>query len=176
MTLCYETISFLTFVLLGGVFSVIFDFFRALRKHKNKKTVSVYIEDSIYFIIIGIILLTTTFIVGYDSFRLYLIIGIVLGIIIYIAVIGNGVMKIFLKFFNYTNIIIDFVLLPIRLYLVLFDKQLKKTKKIFVECCKKISYMIFFYHKKLQNVGKQRKNSKTKEGIDKYDKKRKCKS
>ena len=162
MSLCYETISFLTFVALGGLFSIIFDFFRALRKLKNTKQGIVYLQDVVYYIIIGVILLIAILNVKYDLFRLYLFLGIILGIIIYITIVGNKVMKLFLNILKCSNFIINFIFLPLKLYLTLFDKQIKKIQKYFVRCCKKISYMIFFYHKKLKVVGKQ--ESKTKEG------------
>ena len=173
MTLCYETISFLKFVMLGGIFSVIFDFFRALRKFKNTKNKAVYIQDILYFIIIGIILLLCILNMKQETFRLYLILAIVLGAVIYITIVGNKVLKIFLNVLKCSNTITQFIVLPVRLYISLFDKQLKKIKKYFLGCCKKISYMINFYHKKLKIVVKQRRKIETKEGREKNDEKRK---
>lgn len=175
MSLCDETIIFLAFVGIGFVFSIIFDFFRAIRKLKKVKNRAVYIQDILYFITIGILLLIAVLNIQKDVFRLYLIVAIILGIMIYISVIGNKVMKLFLSILKASNAVKKFILLPIKVYLTIFDKQLRKIKKYVIYCCKKISYMIEFYHKKIKIVASKRKKKlKTKERRGIYDKSRKA--
>lgn len=171
MVLCDETIIFILFVGLGFIFSIIFDFFRAIRKLKKVKTRVVYFQDILYFLIIGIVLLITVLNIQRNSFRLYLIVAIVLGIIIYISMIGNKIMNLFCGVLKISNAFWDFIFMPFKLYLTFFDKQITKIKKYAKWCCKKISYMINFYHKKLDLVVAKSKNrSKTKERRWKNDK------
>lgn len=173
MSLCDETIIFLIFVGLGFLFSIIFDFFRAIRKLKKTKNKVVYLQDILYFTIIGMLLLVAILNIRRDVFRLYLIVAIVLGVVIYISIIGNNIMNLFIYILKATNSIIHFILLPIKLYLTLFDKQLRKIKKYVIYCCKKIAYMIEFYHKKIKVVtsnGKIKLKTKERRGI--YDKSR----
>lgn len=167
MSLCDETIKFLIFVGVGIIFSIIYDFFRALRKIKARKTLVVCMQDILYFIIIGIVLLLVVLNINGDTFRLYIIIGMVLGIVMYISIIGNKIMTIFYYMLKGSNFLVEFIFLPLKVYLVLFNKQVKKIKKYVIICCKKKSYMIEFYHKKVKLVFS--KSSKNKRG-KKYDK------
>lgn len=164
--LCNETIIFLTFVLIGCIFSIVFDFFRAIRKYNKMDRRNVYIQDILYFIIITIILLVAILNIRQDVFRLYLIVAIVLGIIIYISIIGNKVRDIFVSIFKVSHKIKQFIFIPLELFGTLFEKQIKILKKIIVNCCKKISYMINFYHNKVRTKCTTGKNNKlkTKEG------------
>ena len=146
MRLCDETITFLIFVLLGAIFSIVFDVFRAIRKVKKANVKTVCMQDIIYFFIIGVILLISLIKISEVSFRVYLLLGIVLGCIIYISVIGNKVMNIFVYIIKMWNKINSFIFLPLTVFSTLFDKQINILKKIVVNCCKKISYMINFKH------------------------------
>jgi len=122
LALCDETISFFTFVLIGIVFSIIFDFFRAIRKLKQVKRMIIYFQDIVYFNIIGTILLIVILNMQKDVIRLYLIIAIVIGILLYISIIGNKIMKLFLFILKTFNNIIDFIFLFIILYYIIFNK------------------------------------------------------
>lgn len=171
MSLCDETIKFLIFVGVGIIFSIIYDFFRALRKIKRRNNLVVLFQDILYFIIIGIVLLVVVLNINGDSFRLYTIIGMVLGIVIYISIVGNKIMKLFYYMLKGSNAFIEFIFLPVKVYLVLFNKQVRKIKKYVIICCKKISYMIEFYHKKVKLVFSKSNNKRGK----KYDKIRESK-
>lgn len=174
MTVCDETISFLMFVLIGFIFSIIFDFFRAIRRITKTSNNIIYFQDIIYFIIIGIVLLIAIVNIRRDAFRLYLILGIIIGIVMYVSMIGNKIMKIFVKILKTSKKIKEFLILPLILYMALFSKQLKKIKKYVVGCCKKISYMIKFYHSKVERVVAKCRKMKTKEVRKNYDKSRKA--
>ena len=94
-------------------------------------------------------------------------------IVIYISIIGNKIMKLFYFMLKGSNIFIEFIFIPVKVYFEVFNKQLRKIKKYVIICCKKISYMIEFYHKKVKLVFSKR--VKTNE-VKKYDKisKSKC--
>lgn len=172
MTVCDETISFLVFVLIGFIFSIIFDFFRAIRRVTKTKNNIIYFQDIVYFIIIGMVLLVAIVNIRRDSFRLYLILAIIIGIVMYVSIIGNKIMKIFIKILKVSKKLKEFLILPVILYKTLFSKQFKKIKKYVVGCCKKISYMIKFYHSKVERVVAKCRKKKTKEVRKNYDKSR----
>jgi len=151
MTISDETIIFLVFVVLGMFFSFIFDIFRALRKIKHSKNMVIYIQDIVYFTLIGVMLLLAIININADI-RFYLIIAIVVGVAIYISIFGNFILNIFVKIFKMGGLIIEFLLIPIVLYTTLFNKQINILKKIVLKCCKKISYMINFNHVKTKFV------------------------
>ena len=146
MTLSQETTVFLIFVVMGMVFSVIFDMFRAIRKVKKKKRRMIYIQDIIYFLIIGVIL--GLVIINYmdTELRIYLMLAIVLGIIIYISVIGNKIMNLMVKIININRGVWRFLILPLTIYYEIFEKQIDILKKCVINCCKKILNMINLNH------------------------------
>ena len=158
MTLSEETKVFLIFVVMGMAFSIIFDFFRALRKVKKVKSKTIYFQDIIYFLIVGLILVTI--IINYmdTGLRMYLILAIVLGIIIYISVVGNIIMNIIVKFIKISREITRFFILPVTIYTSVFEKQIVILKKYVGKCCKKIIDMI-----NLNHIKKNFKIFKTKE-------------
>ena len=137
-----ETIQFFIFIALGISFSFIFDFFRALRKGRKPSVFKVYLQDTIYFLLIGSILIYSMINYTADSFRLYFLIGIVLGITFYIGFFGNNIMMLFTRLINAWNEILSFVFLPLSVFNELFAKQIYILKKFVIKCCKKISYMV----------------------------------
>ena len=78
--------------------------------------------------------------------RMYLILAIILGIIIYISTVGNLVMNLMVKLINISGKIIDFLILPLTVYTNIFEKQIIILKKYVINCCKKISYMVNLNH------------------------------
>lgn len=146
MTLNEETIIFLIFVVMGMVFSVIFDVFRAIRKVKKLKNKTIYFQDIIYFFIIGAILLIIIINYMNTELRMYLILAIILGVIIYISTVGNIIMNLIVKFIKISGSIIWFINLPLNIYRALFEKQIVILKKYVIKCCKKIKYMINLNH------------------------------
>lgn len=142
MTISQETIVFLTFVIIGMFFSIIFDVFRAIRKVKKLKSRTIYVQDIVYFLIIGGILLAVIINYMNTELRVYLILAIVLGVIIYISTIGNIIMNIIIKFIKLSGKITEFIFLPLTLYRDVFSKQIGILKKYVIKCCKKIKYMI----------------------------------
>ena len=146
MTLCEETTVFLVFVILGMLFSVIFDVFRAIRKTINLKNRTIYVQDIIYFLIIGGILLVIIINYMNTELRAYLLLAIILGIIIYISTVGNMVMKLITILIKGSGKIIEFLILPITVYTGVFEKQIVILKKYVIKCCKKIKYMVNLNH------------------------------
>ena len=141
---------FLYFVLIGVIFAIVFDFFRALRKIKKPTTNIVVTQDIIYFIIITIVLIISILNIHEEVFRIYLIIAIVLGIVIYTLLIGNKVRNLFVVLLDKLKDVFEFVFLPVKVHIMFFSKICKKIKKCVKLCCKKKSYMIEFYHKKVR--------------------------
>ena len=80
---------FSVFFILGILIGFIFDFFRALRKTFKTNNIIIYIEDIIFFLIIGIMFFKCVLFFSYGEIRFYIFVAIVFGIIIYILTIGN---------------------------------------------------------------------------------------
>lgn len=163
MTLANETINFLIFIAMGFVFSILFDIFRALRKVRKVGSKIVCVQDIIYFLIVGIILVLVIINYVKETFRFYYILGIILGITTYIGIIGNFIRNLFIKLFKAYDKLYKFIILPLEPFKQFFGSSINKFKKFVINCCKKISYMVNFYYNKLINVLKKKK-LKTKEG------------
>lgn len=146
MSLSEETTIFLLFIVIGMVFSVIFDLFRAIRKIKKVRNKTIYIQDIIYFLIIGIILLWVIINYMNTELRVYLILAIILGIVIYISTVGNLVVNMLVKLIKFNKNVTLFLLTPIMLYMQVFEKQINIFKKYVIKCCKKINDMINLNH------------------------------
>lgn len=119
-----QLISFLYFIITGMSLGIIFDIFRILRKSFKTSDIVTNIEDIIFGIISGIILLTSIFIFNNGELRLYLFLGIIFGIIIYMLFISKYFIKINVAIINFIKKTIILITKP-------FIFLLKFIKKIF---------------------------------------------
>lgn len=85
---------FLIFVINGVIIGLIFDFFRILRISFKTKDFVTYIEDILFWIITGVILLYSIFIFNNGEIRLFMFIGVIIGILLYILLISKYIIKI----------------------------------------------------------------------------------
>jgi len=144
MELKAETINFFVYILLGIIIGIIFDFFRALRKVKKYNDKYIYIQDIIFFTLIGILLATFLIYNLEIELRVYLFFAIFLGIIIYATTISNYIVIFFVRIIELSNKIVSFIFLPLFLYkdifVTIFDFFNKKTKKYCIMFYNMISY------------------------------------
>ena len=113
--------NFFIFIILGMLVSFIFDFFRALRKTFKTNDVITYIEDILFWIISGFLIMSSIFKFNDGEIRFYLFVGLLLGIFIYIILLTklinkileilmkpikgvlNIIISIFKRFYNFIN-------------------------------------------------------------------------
>ncbi len=147
MELKEETVTFFTFIIVGIIIGIVFDFFRALRRVKKYNEKYICVQDILFFIIISIVLMSTLIYKLEYSLRLYLFFSLFLGIVIYISTISSYVMKIYISFIKIFSSIICFVLMPINMYkqcfMTIYNFLVKKSKK----CCNKFHNMISYLYK-----------------------------
>lgn len=84
---------FLIFTLDGFIIGFIFDFFRILRKSFKTSNLVTYIEDFIFWILTGILILYSIFTFNNGEIRFFMFIGIILGILLYILTLSNYTIK-----------------------------------------------------------------------------------
>ena len=101
MELKDETISFFVFILLGILVGIIFDFFRAIRKVKKYKEKYIYLQDIIFFLVVGIVLASVLIYKLEEELRLYLFLSLFFGVVIYISTISMFIVKIFVNIKKY---------------------------------------------------------------------------
>ncbi|MBO5179601.1 MAG: spore cortex biosynthesis protein YabQ [Clostridia bacterium] len=113
---------FFTSVIIGAIMGIIFDFFRALRRKGNTKNILVYIQDIIFWLIIAIIIIVSSFIINNGELRGYMLLGYILGAIIYMLVFSKYIKMLFGFVFDFVEKIFGYLMLP-------FEKLTRKLEK-----------------------------------------------
>ncbi len=117
-----QLINFGYFICIGAILSIIFDIFRILRKSIKTSDIITNIEDVLFAIISGIILVFSIFTFNKGELRLYIFLGIFIGIILYMLFISKYFIKINLYIINFVKLILSYVLKPF----IYIQKLLKK--------------------------------------------------
>lgn len=150
MRLKEETITFFIFIFVGIIIGIVFDFFRALRKVRKYRDKYIYLQDILFFVIIGIILSMVLIYNLQNELRVYLFFAIFLGITIYVSTLSIYIVKIFSKIIQISNSIFEFIFMPLSLYkyifMTIYDFLLKNTKK----CCNKFYNVISYFYKSIK--------------------------
>lgn len=88
-----QAYTFLIFVINGILIGFIYDVFRILRISFKTKDFITYIEDILFWIIVGIIVLNSIFVFNNGEIRFYIFFGIVIGVIMYITIFSTYIIK-----------------------------------------------------------------------------------
>ena len=133
---------FIIFVIVGGIIGIIFDFFRILRKTIKTKDFMTYLEDILFCIITGIIVLYSIFFFNNGEFRMYMFIGILIGVLMYLLTICPYIIKINVyilrKIIFICKKIAEFLILPFRLIYKGISKIFKPIKFIIINVRRKV--------------------------------------
>lgn len=95
MNIKREVIVFLYFVLEGIVGGILMDILRAFRHNKQVKDIVVYLEDILYWIILGCGVIWLSYTLNTGTIRMYMILGMFLGLLIYFLTLTMFVYKVF---------------------------------------------------------------------------------
>lgn len=129
-----QSYVFLVFVIVGMIIGILFDFFRILRKSMKTKDFVTYIEDILFCIITGIIIIYSIFYFNSGEFRIYMFIGLLIGCSIYLLTISQYVVKInvyiLTKFIEICKKFFNIIFLPIRFIYIKTEDVLKKLIKL----------------------------------------------
>lgn len=117
------------FILSGIIIGVFFDFFRILRRSFKTSDIITYIEDILFWILTGVFLLFVLFKINNGQIRFYNVIGLIIGVILYMIFVSkifiNISVKIILILKNIIKKITNVLLYPIRIIIKLLKKILK---------------------------------------------------
>lgn len=89
---------FLIFTINGIVIGILFDIFRILRKSFKTSDTITYIQDIIFWILTGLILLYSIFTFSNGEIRFYMFLGVFIGCILYMLMISKIFIEINVKF------------------------------------------------------------------------------
>ena len=145
--------SFLVYIVSGIIIGIFFDIFRILRKSFHTPDIVTYIEDILFWLFTGAFLLIVLFRFDDGQLRIYNIIGILIGVVIYILSISKYFIKINVAIINFIKKIIckiiKIFLYPIKFIFKIIKKVFKpfsffviNIKKIVSNCRNKMTIRV----------------------------------
>ena len=128
---------FLVFSFTGMLIGILFDFFRVLRKTYKTLDVITYIEDILFWILTGILIIYNILFFNDGEIRLFMILGIIIGALLYTLTISYFVIK-----------IINFIMSKIKIITTFLCKIIKKIVEIIINFTKFLKKLFNFENKK----------------------------
>ena len=95
MTITTELLTFIYFILEGIVGGVLLDVLRTFRHNRKIKDIVVYLEDILYWIILGVGVIWLSYILDAGSIRMYMLLAVFLGMLIYFLTLTKLMYKVF---------------------------------------------------------------------------------
>ena len=127
---------FLVFTLTGFIIGALFDVFRILRKSFKTSDFITYLEDILFWVLTGFLIIYNIWYFNDGEIRLFMFLGLIMGILIYLLLLS--------KFFI---ILMTFIIDIIKKML----KILQVPFKPIIKFCKKIIYNISKTVKMIEN-------------------------
>ena len=119
---------FLIFIINGVIIGILFDFFRILRKSFKTSDIITYFEDFLFWILTGFSILYFIFVFNNGEIRLFMFLGIAVGIALYMLIFSSLFIKInvsVITFFKRIFIkVLEIILIPFRFLKKLFFKPI----------------------------------------------------
>lgn len=116
------------FIVFGMFMGLLFDFFRIQRKIFKQRDYITYIQDILFWIISGFIFILVTMKYTNGEIRMYMVAGIILGIILYMRFISKlfvgvntWILRILWKFIN-------ILFSPLKFFYKIIKKKLEKQE------------------------------------------------
>lgn len=157
---------FLIFTIEGIIIGLIFDIFRILRRSFKTADIVTYIEDILFWLITGILILYTIFVFNYGEIRFFMFVGIFLGAMLYMLLISRYIIKISVTAIEFIKKTILFflkiVIFPFQFIYKILKKIFSKPVWICIINIKKIirQIKIKFFKKATTNLKISAKNAK----------------
>lgn len=125
---------FLVFSLTGVAIGILFDIFRILRRSIKTLDIITYIEDILFWILTGLLVLYNIWYFNNGEIRIFMFLGIIMGILVYMSTLSSAIIKIFSKILQ---TIIKVLELPFKTINIIFRKIITTITKIFTKIIKK---------------------------------------
>lgn len=136
-----QLFNLLIFILTGIVIGILFDIFRIIRRSFKTPDFITYIEDVLFWSLTGFILLFTIFTFNNGEIRLYIFIGLLFGLTIYLLTISKYLIKasvkiitLFKEILSYPikviiNFVKNFIIHPFSLLFSIIKSRIAKIVK-----------------------------------------------
>lgn len=120
----------ISFFISGLLIGLLFDIFRITRRTFKLPNIIIYIEDILFWVLTGLIIIGTNVVCTDGQIRLYMILMLMVGSLTYFLIISKYFMKINIKIIDFIKKIIKIILKPF--YKIgTFLKNIIKFKKIY---------------------------------------------
>ena len=123
---------FIAFILNGFLIGIIFDCFRILRKSFKTPDFVTYIEDILFGIISGLLILYSIFKFNNGELRLYLFLGIFFGLLLYFLVFSKVFIKISVTVISIIKRLVNIVIITPIKFTCKFIKRIFFKPVVFV--------------------------------------------
>ena len=125
---------FLVFSLTGVEIGILFDFFRILRRTIKTGNIVTYIQDILFWVLTGILVLYNIWYFNNGEIRVYMFLGIIIGVLIYMSTLSNIFVKLFTKILS---TIIKVLEIPFKTIITIFRKIITAILSFFTKNVKK---------------------------------------
>lgn len=140
---------FLVFSLTGMAIGILFDIFRVSRKVFHTSDIVTYIEDILFWTLSGFLILFNIWYFNNGNIRIYMFLGMLMGIIIYLLLISNFIMKIITTTINLIKIVFYKIFEPpIKAILTILSKFVKIIENFLNKFVKKGKNLIILKNKR----------------------------
>lgn len=126
---------FIVFSLTGVVIGLLFDFFRILRRSFKTSNIITYFEDVLFWILTGVLILYNIWYFNNGEIRIYMFLGIIMGVLIYMLTLSNIIISLLSKILI---LIVKVLELPFKTLFSIFHKFFTVIMKIFNIFSKKL--------------------------------------
>lgn len=145
--------SMLVFIISGIFIGIFFDIFRILRKSFRTPDIITYIEDALFWLITGLFLIFIIFNFTNGEIRIYNIIGLILGSLLYMILISKIFIKVNVKIVLFIKKIVTSIA---KILIIPIQFLAKISQKIF----KPFTFFVINTKNILLNFKKSRNNKK----------------
>ena len=126
---------FLVFSLTCVAIGILFDFFRILRRSIKTSNLVTYIQDILFWILTGIIVLYSIWYFNNGELRIFVFLGLIIGILIYMTTLSSIIVKIFTKILVFG---INIIKVPFKIIYSLISKIITGIVVLFNKFTKKL--------------------------------------
>lgn len=126
---------FIVFSLTGVVIGLLFDFFRILRRSFKTSNIITYFEDVLFWILTGVLILYNIWYFNNGEIRIYMFLGIIMGVLIYMLTLSNIIISLLSKILIS---IVKVLELPFKTLFSIFHNFFTVIMKIFNNFSKKL--------------------------------------
>ena len=121
-----QLLCLIAFTITGIVIAILFDIFRILRKSFKTADWLTNLQDILFWILAGFIILFSIFKFNNGEIRSYIFIGIVLGVLIYMLTISRYIVKYSVIIIKFIKKIVHYPInLTLKIFNILFIKPIK---------------------------------------------------